>query len=152
MLSRHCGAKSNMIKKLLSSKRGEGYVDVAISVVCVAMVIVIALSIFQVISLKTQMDRITEDLIECATYEGSFNDTFDQKVAALKAQYGDFEVEYGTPSGDYYNDRLERVQLGDDMHVKVTIRVSLVGIEKVFPLELDTVRVGKSEKYWQAGM
>ena len=148
-----CGAKSKMLKKLLSSKRGEGYIDVAISMIAVAMVIMVTLSIFQVIVLKTQMDRVTEDLIECATYEGEFGTAFDNKVEQLKDQYGDFDVTYGTCYGSrYYNSTRERVQLGDNMYVTVTIRVSLFGVEEVFPLELDTTRVGKSEKYWQAGM
>lgn len=151
MLSRHFGAKSSMIKKLLSSKRGESYIDIAVSIVCVAMVLAVALSIFQVIILKARVDRITEDLIECATYEGEFGAEFDAKVAALEAQYDNFEISYGAPEG-YYNSTLERVQLGDEMYVTVTIKTALLGVETIFPLELDTTRIGKSEKYWQAGM
>lgn len=141
-----------MIKQLLSSKRGEGYIDIAISIVVVAMVLSVALSIFSVIVLKTQMDRITEDLIECAAYDGEFGESFDKKVSDLQAQYGDFAVSYGIPSdGRWFNSHLERVQLGDEMYVTVTFQAKLFGIEKIFPLELSTTRVGKSEQYWKIG-
>lgn len=139
-----------MVKKILSSRRGEGYIDIAVSVIAIALVLAVALSIFQVIAAKTRMDRITEDLIECATYEGSFGKKFEEKVALLQAQYGNFEVSYG-PAGDsvYYNTSLKRIQLGGDMYVTVTIKVNLLGAETVFPMELNTTRVGKSEQYWQ---
>ena len=139
-----------MYKSLLTSKRAEGYIETAVIIVVVAAVLAIALSIFSVIVKKTQMDRITEDLIETAAYEGEFGAAFDDRVAALRAQYGDFEVSYGPARGcSYFNETLERVQLGDDMYVTITIRTSLTGWDAIFPMELRTTRIGKSEQFWK---
>ena len=65
-----------MIKKILSSRKGEGYVDMCVGVVVFVMVLVIAINIFSFITLKVEMDQIAEDLIEAATYAGEFNDDF----------------------------------------------------------------------------
>lgn len=137
-----------MLKRILASKRGEGYVDIAVSIICIVMVLAVALSIFQVIVIKSRMDRMTEDLIECATYAGAFDSEFRDKVDALEAQYGgDIEITYGAPR--YFNAPLKRVQLGNDMYVTVTMKVNLFGVETIFPLELSATRDGKSEQYWR---
>lgn len=139
-----------MLKKLLSSKRGEGYIDVAVGIVCVCLVLAVGLSIFQVISMKTTMDRITEDLIEVAAYSGTFGEEFDAAVEQLRSQYG-FEFEVTVDAPKYFNSTLQRVQLGDDMIVTVSTKTGLFGGDTVLPLELSTSRIGKSERYWRAG-
>ena len=65
-----------MIKKILSSRKGEGYIDMCVGVVVFVMILVIAINIFSFITLKVEMDQIAEDLIESATYSGEFNDDF----------------------------------------------------------------------------
>lgn len=140
-----------MLKKLLSSKRGEGYIDVAVGIVCVCLVLAVGLSIFQVISMKTTMDRITEDLIEVAAYSGTFqSEEFTATVEHLRNQYG-FEFEITVDAPEYFNSALQRVQLGNDMIVTVSTKTGLFGGETVLPLELSTSRIGKSERYWRVG-
>lgn len=139
-----------MLKKILGSKRAEGYIDVAVGIVCICLVLAVGLSIFQVISMKTTMDRITEDLIEVAAYSGEFGNDFDETVAYLRSQYNfDFTVEVG--ASRYFNETLERVQLGDEMIVTVSVKTGLFGGDTVIPLNLSTSRIGKSEHYWRTG-
>lgn len=61
-----------MIKKIFSSKKGEGYVDICIATVIFVMLTVIALNIFSFITLKNDMDQIADNLIVVATHTGRF--------------------------------------------------------------------------------
>ena len=141
-----------MLTKLLRSKRGEGYIDVAVGVVCLCLVLAVGLSIFQIISMKTTMDRITEDLIEVATYSGEFGDEFNATVERLRSQYNfEFEVTATAPKFFSTANGRQRVQLGDDMLVTVSVKAGLFGGDTIIPLNLSTTRAGKSEHYWRVG-
>ena len=65
-----------MIRKILHSKKGEGYVDMCVGVVVFVMILVIAINIFSFITLRIEMDQIADELIEAATYAGCFDDDF----------------------------------------------------------------------------
>lgn len=136
-----------MIRKLLNSKKGEGYLDVVVGVVALAMFIVVALNIFTFVSLKTTMDRIADDLIEVATYSGAFGEDFDLKVDQLKAKYFDFDVEVYTE--EYFNAEHKRVQMGEDMGITIKVNSSVAGIDIALPIDLTVSRVGQSEQYWR---
>lgn len=135
-----------MIKKIFKSKRGEGYIDIAIGVVCIAAFIALTLNIFTFVSLKTTLDRITDDLIEVATYTGTFGSEFDDRVQLLQDQYFDFTVEY---YADFYNSTYKRVQIGEEMGVRVTINAQLAGFGFALPFNVSVTRVGLSEHYWK---
>ena len=45
-----------MLKKILRSKRGEGYLDVCILVLCAMLVIALAVRVFPVFVAKQQLD------------------------------------------------------------------------------------------------
>ena len=141
-----------MLTKILHSKRGEGYVDVAVGILCVCLVLAVGLSVFQVISMKTTMDRITEDLIEVATYSGEFGEEFNATVARLRDQYN-FEFEVTTSASKFFStaNGRQRVQLGDEMQVTVTVHAGLFGGDTIIPLNLSATRMGKSEHYWRTG-
>lgn len=136
-----------MLKKIFSSKRGEVYIDVAISVIALVMFMVLALNIFSAVTLKTHMDRIAEDLLAVATYTGEFGDDFEAKVEELKEQYFDFEV--GIYADEYHSSTLKRVQLGGTMVVTITVDTSIAGQGVSVPLSLTVQRVGQSEQFWK---
>ena len=136
-----------MIRKILKSKRAEGYLDVVIGVVALVMFIVIALNIFTFVTLKTTIDRIADDLIEVATFSGSFGDDFNDKVDQLKNKYFDFEVE--TYVEKYYNAEHKRVQIGDDMGFTIRVNASVAGISIALPIDVTASRIGQSEQYWK---
>lgn len=135
-----------MLKKILKSKKGEGYIDIAIGVVCLAAFIALTLNIFAFVSVKTTLDRITDDLIEVATYTGTFGTEFNERVEVLQSEYFDFTVEY---YADYYNAQYRRVQIGDDMGVRVTINTQLAGFGFALPMNVTVTRLGQSEHYWK---
>ena len=137
-----------MIKKFMRSKRGEGYVDTAISVVGFVMILVVAINIFSFIALKQEMDQIAEELIETATYAGSFEGDFWNRDSELLGQYYYYGIE--TSAEKYYNSVYGRVQLGDTMTVKIYVTTHLKGLG-IFqiPVTVSVTRSGISERYWK---
>ena len=137
-----------MIKKLMCSRRGEGYIDTAVSVVVFVMILVVAINIFSFITLKQEMDQIAEELIETATYSGSFEGDFWSRDSELLNQYYYYGIY--TSAEKYYNSAYRRVQLGDTMTVTIDVYTYLkgLGIFKI-PVTVSVTRSGISEKYWK---
>lgn len=136
-----------MFKKIFSSKKGEGYVDVCIATVIFVMLAVIGLNIFSFITLKADMDQIADELIVVATHSGRFGDEFNEMDNALINDYFFYEIEWG--ADEYFEDD-EKVQLGDKMWVGISVDTSVKGLG-VFeiPVTLRVKRSGISEVYWR---
>lgn len=134
--------------KAIRNKKAEGYIDICVGVVIFAIVLVIAINIFSFITLKVEMDQIAEELIEVATYSGSFDTRFDQCCADMQDDYFSFDVDYGADS--YFTPTYERVQLGERMWVSVSVQTYVrgLGVFKI-PVTVSVIRSGLSEKYWK---
>ena len=134
--------------KAIRNKKAEGYIDTCVGVVVFAVVLVISINIISFITLKVEMDQIAEELIEAATYSGSFDIRFDQCCADMRDDYFDFDVDYDADS--YFNSTYERVQLGERMWVTVSVRTYVrgLGVFKI-PVTVSVTRSGLSEKYWK---
>lgn len=134
--------------KAIRNKKAEGYIDICVGVVVFVIVLVIAINIFSFITLKVEMDQIAEELIDAATYSGSFDTRFDQCCADMQDDYFGFNVDYGADS--YFNSAYERVQLGERMWVTVSVRTYVrgLGVFKI-PVTVSVTRSGLSEKYWK---
>ena len=137
-----------MIKKLLRSYKGEGYIDVCVGVVAFVIVLVISINIFSFITLKVEMDRIADELIESAAYSGEFGEDFLDTDTYLKNEYFYYETDCGSDS--YFNSALKRVQLGERMWVSISkdTYVKGLGVFKI-PVTLTVTKSGLSEKYWK---
>mgnify|MGYP000199097512 CR=1 FL=1 len=59
-----------MLRKLLRNKRGEGYLDVAVLVLCAMLVIALAVKVFPVYIQKQQLDTFATELIREAEIAG----------------------------------------------------------------------------------
>ena len=136
-----------MFKKIFSSKKGEGYVDICIATVIFVMLAVIGLNIFSFITLKADMDQIADELIVVATHSGRFGDEFNEMDNTLINDYFFYEIEWG--ADEYFEDD-EKVQLGDKMWVGISVDTSVKGLG-VFeiPVTLRVKRSGISEVYWR---
>ena len=136
-----------MIKKIFSSKKGEGYVDICIATVIFVMLTVIALNIFSFITLKAEMDEITDNLIVMATHTGRFGEEFSDMDTTLLDDYYYYDLDYGA---DEYFTSNDKVQLGDKMWVEITVDTTVKGLG-VFeiPVTLKVKRSGVSEVYWK---
>ena len=80
------------MKKIITSKKAEGYIDVVIGIFAMMMVLVLTLNIFEFMTLKQDLDEISGQLIETATFNGCFDSEFDERVESLKNQFFDFNV------------------------------------------------------------
>ena len=137
-----------MIKKLLYSKKGEGYVDMCVGVVVFVMILVIAINIFEFITLRIEMDQIADDLIEAATYAGCFDDDFWNADSDMLDQYYYYDIDYGADR--YFNSVYGRVQLGERMWVKISKHTYIkgLGLFKI-PVTVSVKKSGLSERYWK---
>lgn len=52
------------MKKIIKSKKGEGYIDVVIGIFAMMMVLVVVLNIFQFMTLKQDLDEIAVSLLK----------------------------------------------------------------------------------------
>ena len=130
-----------MIRKLLSSRKGEGYIDMCVGVVVFVMVLVIAINIFSFITLKVEMDQIAEDLIEAATYAGEFNDDFWNADTYNLDEYYYYDIAYG--ADEYFNSGYNQYHSNNtDTYIKG------LGIFKI-PVTVSVTRSGLSERYWK---
>ena len=137
-----------MIKKILSSRKGEGYIDMCIGIVVFVMVLILAINIFGFITLKVEMDQIAEDLIEAATFSGEFNGDFWDANDYNLQEYFYYDIDYGA---DYYfNPENRQVQLGTRMWVTVSKETYIkgLGIFKI-PVTVSVTKSGLSERYWK---
>lgn len=135
------------MKKILS-KKGEGYIDVVVGILVLMMVLVVSLNIFEFMVIKQDLDEISGQLIETATFNGSFSDEFNDRAEALKEQFFQFTVT--TNADEYYNYPFKRVQLGDMMEVTVSMDTHVQGFGLVkIPITVSSHRSGISEKYWK---
>ena len=135
------------MKKHITRKSGEGYINVCIGIVAFAALTVIALNLFHFVSIRTQMDQIADELIQTATYTGRFGNEYEEEKGRLKTDYFDFTAECG--ADEYFNSS-NKVQLGNKMWVTVSVETEVqgVGIFKI-PVTLRVKKSGISEKYWK---
>lgn len=136
------------MKKIITSKKGEGYIDVVVGIFAMMMVVVVVLNIFQFMTLKQDLDEISGQLIETATFNGCFDSEFVERVEGLQGQFFDFNVT--TDAEEYFNATYKRVQLGDQMDVYVSVQTYVQGLGMFrIPVTVTSHRSGISEKYWK---
>lgn len=136
------------MKKIITSKKAEGYIDVVVGIFAILMVVVVVLNIFQFMTLKQDLDEISGQLIETATFNGCFDSEFDERVESLQNQFFDFQVD--TDAESYFNSHYKRVQLGDQMDVYVSVETYIKGLGMFrIPVTVTSHRSGISEKYWK---
>lgn len=136
-----------MFKKIFSSKKGEGYVDICIATVIFVMLTVIALNIFSFITLKNDMDQIADNLIVAATHSGRFGEEFTDVDMDMIDNYFYYDLDYGAEEFFTY---MDKVQLGDRMWVEIWVDTSVKGLG-IFeiPVTVKVKRFGISEAYWK---
>lgn len=136
------------MKKIITSRKAEGYIDICVGIIALLSVLVLTLNIYSFLTLKQDLDEISEQLIEVATYTGCFGDDFNVRTDSLKTEYFDFDVDVSADS--YYNATYKRVQLGKTMRVTVTVHTKLKGVGVVdIPITATSKRSGISEHYWK---
>ena len=57
------------MKKILSNRKAEGYIDIAVGIIALMMVLVVTLNIYTFFMLRQDLDTVSGFLIETATSE-----------------------------------------------------------------------------------
>ena len=132
-----------MLKKILKSRRGEGYIDVCVLVLCAMLVIALAIKILPVYIAKQQLDTFATELVREAEIAGQVGMETSRREQALREQTGIApEIEWSDTG---------RIQLNEEITVTLTYEtdIGLFGGFGSFPITLRADATGKSEVYWK---
>ena len=129
--------------KILRSKQGEGYIDVAVLVLCAMLVIALAVRVFPAYIIKQQVDTFATELMREAEIAGRVGTETTNRELLLREKTGITPTVTWSKSG--------RIQLNEDIIVTVTFdtNIGLFGGFGSFPVTLRADAAGKSEVYWK---
>lgn len=132
-----------MLKQILRSRRGEGYIDVCVLVLCAMLVIALAVTVFPVYIAKQQLDTFATELVREAEITGRVGAETTRREQALREQTGLEPQVAWSRSG--------RIQLNQEVTVTLTYQtnIGLWGGFGSFPITLRADAAGKSEVYWK---
>ena len=127
--------------KLLKSKRGEGYIDVCVLVLCAMLVIALAVQVLPVFIAKNQLNTYATELCREAEISGRVGSETSRRVAVLTEQTGLSPRISWSKTGN--------IQLNEDITVTLTLdkNIGLFGGFGSFPITLRSEASGKSEVY-----
>jgi hypothetical protein len=134
------------MKKLLS-KRGEGYIDLCVMVLCAMLVIVLALNTFSFFIIKQDLDHYAKEMIRTASVSGrTTGPEIDNRQTELTAETN------LTPAvswdAAYFNITQRTVQLGDTITVTLTYTTQFRGFGLFsVPVTLTAKHSGLSQRY-----
>ena len=132
-----------MIAKILKQKRGEGFIDVAVIVLCAMLVIALAVRVFPVFIEKNQLDTFAAELIREAEISGRVGAETTARANELKERLGINPTITWSVSGN--------IQLNKEVTVTLTLERNLgsFGGFGSFPVTLTSKATGKSGVYWK---
>lgn len=129
--------------KILKCKRGEGYIDVVVLVLCAMFVIALAVKVFPVYVTKNQMDNFAVELCREAEIVGRVGAETTQRELVLREKTG------LTPTITW--SKTGTIQFNEEITVTITLErnIGLFGEFGSFPVTLTAKASGKSERYWK---
>ena len=132
------------MRNVLREKRGEGYIDIAVGILCLMLVIALAVSLFPVFMVKQQLNRFADEIVRQAEIVGSTS--VNRRIEELREETGlDPEISWDC---DYFEG--SKVQLNGDIAVTLTCRINLGFFQfGYFPVEIRARASGKSEVYYK---
>jgi len=131
------------VLKILRSKQGDGYIDVAVLVLCAMLVIALAVRVFPAYIIKQQVDTFATELMREAEIAGRIGTETTNRELLLRDKTGITPTVTWSKSG--------RIQLNEEITVTVTFdtNIGLFGGFGSFPVTLRADAAGKSEVYWK---
>lgn len=127
--------------KVWRSRRGEGYVDICVFVLCAMLVLALAVKVFPVFIAKNQLDTFATELCREAEITGCVGSETSRRAAVLREQTGlDPDISWS---------KTGNIQLNEEITVTVTLRKNLGLFDSFgsFPITLRAQASGKSEVY-----
>lgn len=137
--------RSHRLWRALSERRGEGYVDVIVLVLCAVMVLALAMRVLPVFIQKQQLDTFATELVREAEVSGRVGAETSRRAAVLSEKTGLHPDILWSSHG--------RIQLNEEVTVTLTMdtNIGLFGEFASFPVTLRAQAAGKSEVYWKGG-
>ena len=132
-----------MLRKILKNKRGEGYIDTVVLVLCAMLMITLAVRVFPAYIAKQKIDTFATEIVREAEISGRVGSETSAEEQRLKENLGiDPRVDWSQNG---------RIQLNEEISVVVTMEVNigLFGDFGSFPIRLQSDASGKSEVYWK---
>ena len=119
------------MRRLLKEKRGEGFVDVCVLVLSVALVLALVVRIAPVFVAKQNLDVFADELVRTAEINGQVGSVTSSKAAALREETGlDPDISWSDT-------------------LTTTVNLGLFGELASFPVTLTARATGVSEVYWK---
>ncbi len=129
--------------KILKNKRGEGYIDTVVLVLCAILMIALAVRVFPVFIAKQKVDTFATELMREAEIAGRIGSETSSEEQRLRDDLGISPTVSWSDRGT--------IQLNEDITVTVTLdtNIGLFGDFGSFPITLRSDASGKSEVYWK---
>lgn len=130
------------MRKLLRSKRGEGYIDVCIIVLVVIMILALFTAAAPVMTAKMQLDNFADELVREAEISGRIGTETTSRARVLSEKTGlSPKIEWS---------RSGKIPLNQEFTVTLTVTLDIgFGGFGSFPVTLTSKASGKSEVYWK---
>lgn len=129
--------------KLWKNRKGEGYLDVIVLVLCAVLVLALAVRVLPVYIAKQRLDTFATELMREAEITGRVGAETDRRTAVLREKTGiDPQISWSAEG---------RIQLNEEVTVTLTLQrdIGLFGGFSSFPITLRSQATGKSEVYWK---
>ena len=131
------------LARLGKDRRGEGYVDMIVLVLCAVLVLAPAVRVLPVYIAKQRLDTFATELVREAEITGNVGSETERRAAVLREKTGiDPEITWSTEG---------KIQLNEEVTVTLTLpkEIGLFGRFGSFPVTLQSQATGKSEVYWK---
>ncbi len=125
----------------LLNKKGEGYIDTVVLVLCAMLVIALAVRMYPVYILKLQLDNFADELVREAEIAGRVGSETSDRERVLNEKMGLYPTVLWSKIGN--------IQLNEEVTVTLTLErnIGLFGGFGSFPVQLKARASGKSEVY-----
>lgn len=128
-------------RKHLLNKKGEGYIDTVVLVLCAMLVIALAVHVYPVYIVKLQLDNFADELVREAEIAGRVGSETSDRERVLNEKTGLYPSVSWSKTGN--------IQLNEEVTVTLTLErnIGLFGGFGSFPVHLKARASGKSEVY-----
>ena len=129
--------------RVLKGRRGEGYIDVCLLVLCAMLVVALAVRVLPIYIAKQQLDVFAAELSREAEIAGRVGAETSHREQRLRENTGLHPTVSWSTSG--------RIQLNEEFTVTLTLQrdIGLFGGFGSFPITLRAKASGRSEVYWK---
>lgn len=129
--------------RIIKGRRATGYVDVAVMVLSLFMVMALSLRVLPVFIAKQQLDTFAAELMREAEISGRIGPETDRRADVLRERMGIDPQILWSDSG--------QIQLNQEVTVNLMLQknIGLFGNFGSFPVTLRSQAAGKSEVYWK---